>query len=127
MVDPNPSDIVKNLTTAINQGDLDKALSFYEPDAVIIAQPGKIAQGKDAIREALAGFISLKPSLKTQAYQVVEAGDAALYCSKWTLVGTSPDGKRVEMGGASSDVLRRQADGRWLVAVDNPWGTSIIG
>jgi ketosteroid isomerase-like protein len=28
---------------------------------------------------------------------------------------------------ASSDVLRRQADGRWLVAIDNPWGTGIIG
>ena len=124
---PNPSDTVESLTEAINQGDLDKALSFYEPDAVLIAQPGTIARGRDAIRTALAGFISLKPSLKGQAHQIVEAGNTALYCSRWTLVGTSPDGKRVEMGGTSSDVLRRQSDGRWLVAVDNPWGTSIVG
>jgi uncharacterized protein (TIGR02246 family) len=126
MAQTNPSDTVKNLIDAINRNDIDRALSFYEPDAVMIAQPGNIARGRDAIRAALAGFISLKPSLKSQAHQVVEAGNIALYCSRWTLIGTSPDGKRVEMNGTSSDVLRRQADGRWLVAVDNPWGTSIV-
>lgn len=124
---PNPLDAVKNLTEAINQGDLDTALSFYEPQAVLIAQPGNIARGRDAIRTALEGFISLKPLLKGEAYQVVEAGDIALYSSRWTLVGTSPEGKRVEMNGISSDVLRRHTDGRWLIAVDNPWGTSIVG
>jgi ketosteroid isomerase-like protein len=30
------------------------------------------------------------------------------------------------MGGVSSDVLRRQHDGRWLIAVDNPWGATIL-
>ena len=58
---------------------------------------------------------------------MIEAGGVALYSSKWTLVGTSPEGKQVEMSGTSSDVLRQQKDGRWLVAVDNPWGTSIVG
>jgi uncharacterized protein (TIGR02246 family) len=123
----NAIDTVRDLTEAINQCDVDRALSFYEPEAILIAQPGSIARGKDAIRAALEVFISLKPALKGEAHQVVEAGDTALYCSRWTLVGTSPDGKRVEMGGISSDVLRRQTDGRWLVAVDNPWGTSIVG
>lgn len=93
----------------------------------MLAQPGNIARGRDAIRAALQGFISLKPSLKGEPPQVVEAGDIALYCSRWSLVGTSPDGKRVEMKGISSDVLRKQNDGRWLVAVDNPWGTGIVG
>ena len=122
----NPVDAVQELMEAINKGDTDAALSCYEPDAVFIAQPGKVAQGKDAIRAALDGFVALKPSLKGYTHQVVEAGDIALYCSRWTLVGTAPDGNRVEMSGISSDVLRRQADGRWLVAVDNPWGTSIV-
>jgi uncharacterized protein (TIGR02246 family) len=127
MGQPSPSDTVKNLIGAINQGDIEAALSFYEPEAVIIAQPGNIARGRDAVRAALQGFISLKPSLKGGAHQVIEAGGVALYSSKWTLVGTSPEGKQVEMSGTSSDVLRQQKDGRWLVAVDNPWGTSIVG
>ena len=126
MGQPSPSDTVKNLIEAINQGDIDAALGFYEPEAVIIAQPGNIARGRDAVRAALQGFISLRPSLKGGAYQVIEAGGVALYSSNWTLVGTSPEGKQVEMSGTSSDVLRQQKDGRWLVAVDNPWGTSIV-
>ena len=64
MGQPSPSDTVKNLMEAINQGDIDVALGFYEPEAVIIAQPGIIARGRDAVRAALQGFISLKPSLK---------------------------------------------------------------
>ena len=122
----NAIDTVRNLLEAINQGDVDKALGLYEPEAVFITQPGIVARGKDAIRTALEGFISLKPSLKGESTELVEAGDVALYCSKWTLVGTSPDGKRVEMGGISSDVLRKQTDGRWLIIVDNPWGTNIV-
>jgi uncharacterized protein (TIGR02246 family) len=122
-----PLDTINKLVEAFERQDVDAAISLYEPQAVIVAQPGQIASGTAAVRKALEGFISLKPKLKTISHQLVEAGDIALYCSKWTLTGTAPDGKRVEMSGMSSDVLRRQPDGRWLVAVDNPWGTSIIG
>ncbi len=30
------------------------------------------------------------------------------------------------MSGESTDVLRRQPDGRWLIALDNPWGVQIL-
>jgi ketosteroid isomerase-like protein len=30
------------------------------------------------------------------------------------------------MAGESSDVLRRQRDGRWLIALDNPWGADLL-
>lgn len=122
-----PVETVNRLMEAINRGDINAAMSLYEPQAVIVAQPGQIARGTAAVRAAIEGFVALKPALKGVAHQVVEAGDIALYCSKWTLTGAAPDGKRVEMSGVSSDVLRRQPDGRWLISVDNPWDTSIIG
>jgi uncharacterized protein (TIGR02246 family) len=122
----NPLDTVKKLTEAINKGDVETALSFYHDQAVFIAQPGNIVRGRDSIRTALEGFVSLKSSLMAEAHQLVEAGDIALYCSRWVLVGTLPEGKHVEMTGVSSDILRRQNDGQWLIAVDNPWGTSIV-
>jgi uncharacterized protein (TIGR02246 family) len=122
----DPTSVVRNLMAAINQGDVDKALSCYEREAVIIAQPGQLAHGLEAIRRALEAFVALKPTLQGQTHTLIEAKDTVLFCSKWTLVGTSPDGNRVEMSGTSSDVLRRQADGRWLVAIDNPWGTTIV-
>ena len=126
MTQPNPLDIVNNLTAAINRGDLDAAVDLYEQDAVLVVQPGKIARGRSAIREALAGFISLKPTLRGQAQQIVDRDDIVLHCSRWILTGTSPDGKKVEMGGVSSDILQRQSDGSWLIAIDNPWGTTIV-
>jgi ketosteroid isomerase-like protein len=33
----------------------------------------------------------------------------------------------VRMDGVTSDVLRRQADGRWLFVIDNPWGAGVLG
>ena len=121
-----PQDTVADLMSAINSGKLEAAISLYEPDAVMVVEPGKIAMGLSAIREALAGFVSLKPNLGSQTVQLVESGDVALYCARWTLTGTAPDGQKVEMGGVSSDVLRRQPDGRWLILIDNPWGTDIV-
>jgi uncharacterized protein (TIGR02246 family) len=123
---PNPLDTIKKLREAMNKGDVETALSCYQDQAVLIAQPGNIARGRDAIRTVLEGFVSLKLSLRGEAHELVEAGDVALYCSRWMLVGTSPEDKHVEMTGISSDVLRRQNDGQWLIAVDNPSGTNIV-
>jgi uncharacterized protein (TIGR02246 family) len=123
---PNPLDTIKKIREAMNKGDVETALSCYQDQAVLIEQSGNIARGRDAIRTVLEGFVSLKLSLRGEAHQLVQAEDIALYCSRWMLVGTSPEDKHVEMTGISSDVLRRQNDGQWLIAVDNPLGTSIV-
>lgn len=123
----NPAASVDQLVDAINSGNIEAALALYEPQATLVAAPGKLATGKDALRQALAGFVALKPVLRSLSHQVVEAGDIALYCSEWTLKGAAPDGTAVEMSGKSTDVLRRQADGSWLIAVDNPWGVALLG
>ena len=121
-----PIDTVRQLVDAINRGELERALMAYETGAVLLVQPDKIARGTDQLRQALAGFISLKPTLKSEAQEVVEAGDVALYVSRWSLHGTDPAGHPVTMAGESADILRRQEDGRWLIALDNPWGAQIL-
>jgi len=121
-----PLDTINSLTRAMNYGDIETALSLYESEAILVVEPGKVARGTVAIRTALEVFMSLKPTLKGEIHQILNVGDLTLYCSKWTLSGTSPDGKEVEMTGVSSDVLRRQPDGQWRIAIDNPWGTSIF-
>ncbi len=122
----NPLDLAENFMEAMNRGDLNAVLSYYEQDAILIAQPGKISKGRDEISTALEEFIALKPKLKSDSNKIISMGNLALFCSKWTLIGTSPDGKHIEIQGTSSDVFRQQSDGRWLVAIDNPWGTTII-
>lgn len=121
------ADTVSQLVDAINMGDIDRAIALYEDHAVMVVQPGAVAAGKDGVREALRGFIALKPKLTTHRYDVTDAGDIALYSSDWTLSGTAPDGTPVSMGGRSSDILRRQKDGRWLCVIDNPWGGAVLG
>ncbi len=123
---PQPVNTVAELVEAINRADLDGALALYEKDAVLVAQPGRIARGTAELREALAGFIALKATLRSEAQQVVEAGDVALYVGRWSLRGIDPAGKPVATSGESADVLRRQKDGRWLIALDNPWGAQIL-
>lgn len=122
-----PVDTVNQLVEAMNRGDVDGALSLYEPDAVLMVQPGQLVRGSAQVREALSGFIALKAVVQSEAQQVIEAGDVALYVSRWTLRGVDPAGKAIVMGGESADVLRRQPDDRWWIVVDNPWGTGILG
>jgi ketosteroid isomerase-like protein len=42
----------------------------------------------------------------------------------WKLTGTRPDGQAIALEGLSSDVVRQQPDGRWLVIIDDPWGST---
>lgn len=122
----SPLNAVTQFVNAMNQGDLETALTMYEPGASLVVKPGVVATGTLALREALAGFVALKPTLTSEAHQVIETGDVALYCSRWSLGGTDPAGNPVQMSGRSSDILRRQPDGNWLIALDNPWGTDIV-
>lgn len=122
----NPAEPVNQLVKAINEVNLETAVAQYEAGASLVAQPGMTATGTNALRDALAGFIAMKPVLKTESYKIIQSDDIALYISKWNLKGIGPDGKPVQMGGTSSDILRRQADGRWLIALDNPWGVAIL-
>src|SRR3989338_5940503 len=124
---PTPSDAVAELVAAINQGDVAAATALYEEGASFVAQPGKMSVGTEALREALAGLIALKPILTTLVHRTIQTGEVALYCGQWTLTVTAADGRLVHMSGTSSDVLRQQSNGRWLVAIDNPWGPAILG
>jgi len=124
-------DTINSLTAAINRQDLATMMDLFDPEATLVVQAlagqsAQVAKGHVAIREAYMGFISLKPTLRRQSQQIVEADNVALHCSRWVLNVTSPDGKKVERTGASADVLRKQPDGRWLILIYNPYGTNIL-
>ncbi len=116
---PEEADLL--VIEALNAGDVEAALAFYEPGATFVPEPGKAATGLDAIREVLNGFLALKPRLTIEVPQVSESADLALLCSRWTLKGTAPDGSPVELAGQGAEVVRRQADGTWRFVIDNPF------
>src|SRR5438876_11928294 len=114
-----PADTVRQLAEAINRGDLDAAVGLYDPKGVLVVQPGQLARGSGEIRAARGGFIGLKPTLRTETVQVVEAGGIALYVVGWRLRGTVRAGPAVVVGGESSDLLRRQPAWRGRVRGDD--------
>ena len=117
-----PEEAHKLFSQYFEDEDLDGLISLYEPDAVMVPEPGKTLSGSLAIRDGLQAFISLKGKLKLNVQKVIEAGDIALVFSTWTLNGTDPKGNAVALQGLTSDVLRLQNDGTWLFVIDNPYG-----
>jgi len=89
-----PIDTVNQLVQAINRRDADTALGFYEPDAVLVTQPGHVARGAAQLRDALAGFAALEPTLESVAQHVIQVGDVALYLGRWTRVAPIRSGSR---------------------------------
>lgn len=121
-----PTKVVSAFVEAMNRGDIETAVSHYEPSGILVAQPGVVAVGAAAIREALTGMLQMNPRLTTASQEVFSSNEVALYHSNWSMSGTGPDGNSVTLSGQSSDVLRRQPGGEWKIAIDNPWGTAVL-
>lgn len=122
-----PADAVTQLSEARNNGDTESAIALYETTATLVAQPGVVVSGTSAVRASLLRFAALSPVFESTTRQIIESGDIALHLSQWTLRGTDSTGKVIEMSGRTCDILRKQSDGNWLIAIDNPWGTAILG
>jgi uncharacterized protein (TIGR02246 family) len=114
--------VISLFASCLEAGDLERALRLYEPDAVLVPQPGEVVAGIDAIRPALAPFFAGGGRMTSEVRKVVEAGDLATVLNHWTLDAVQPDGTPVKLEATSADVVRRQPDGRWLLVIDDPWG-----
>ena len=113
---------------AMNECDLEKAMSLYDDNAVFVQAPGEPElRGKDKIREALCQFQSIKPKLKVEVVQFVEAEDVAFYTLKWEITGTSAEGEKIQMASYDGNVAKRQDDGSWKTIIDNPFHAHHIG
>jgi len=122
----SPEDISRLIGEAITSGDMDAALSLYEPEATF-AMPTGFGEGSvtglDGLREALGGFLAMSPELKVNAEKTLLSGDTALVIGNWTLKGRDAEGNDVDASGRYADVVRRQPDGSWLFVIDNPNGS----
>jgi uncharacterized protein (TIGR02246 family) len=115
-----PEDLDRLIADALNAGNLDAAVALYEPNANMVTGPGKSVTGTKAIREALSGMLAMKPKINLTVRRAYVMGDLALIHADYTLTGTGPDGKPINMEGHSAEVARRQRDGTWLFIIDNP-------
>ena len=122
-----PEDLDRLFASALNAGDLEAMIGLYEPRAALRPAPSQIVEGHAAIRAALSGFLKMKPTIELAPRVLAQCSDIALISARWTLEGTGPDGKPVQMTGTSVEVARKQTDGTWLFAIDTPWGLESTG
>ena len=111
---------------AVAAGDIAAILATYEANSVLVAQPGTSVKGTAALGEAFKQFTAISPKIKIIRQDVIQTGDIALHTYTWTMSGKTPDGHPIEQNGFSIIVLRKQADGRWLIVIDNPFGDSLL-
>lgn len=123
---PRIQSTIDTMTTAFGNGDIDRIMTTYEPGAVVVGEPGVPVTGASALRAMFAGFVAVNPKFTFLDHEIIEAGDLALHLNTWRMTGTAPDGTAVEQGGLSVVVLRRQADGRWLLVIDDPYGDRLL-
>jgi uncharacterized protein (TIGR02246 family) len=109
------------LAAAFKAGDLDAFAAVYEENAVLLVPPeGERVNGRDEIRKALVAQFAVDPSAEIRVVEKLESDGLALTHARWRLAGTGPDGGRVELEGRGTIVSRKQPDGSWLIALDNP-------
>ncbi len=108
---------------AFNTGSVEALDKVYEEHGAVVPRPGHPATGADrrAVNRHLLSF-GLPIEARTRHVYVVD--DLALLIVDWSIRGTGPDGREVNLEGTASDVARRGADGKWRYVIDNPFGTS---
>ncbi|WP_028925063.1 DUF4440 domain-containing protein [Pseudonocardia acaciae] len=98
-------------------GDLDGLVSLYEPEAVFVPRPGARATGGAAIRDGLASYVAAGARITLDPVKVHVVGDLALVSNDATATGVADE----PLETTTTEVLRRQPDGRWRYVIDDPF------
>jgi uncharacterized protein (TIGR02246 family) len=117
----DPEECDRLFGECFNTGDLDGLLALYEPGCRLVRRDGTVATGHAEIREVLGRLVALRPAFQTRVVSVVAREDVAVVYSDWTMSATPPGAPPIERSGKAMEVVRRQPDGSWRVAIDDPF------
>ena len=121
-------DLIAQADRAIREERFDDLMEFYTDDAVLVVRPGLEVKGKDAIKSA---FIKIAAYFKnsivpTQGKMLmIEAGDTVLVLSQTLLDAENKENSEYSMDRRATYVYRN-VDGKWLCAIDNSYGTTLL-
>ena len=128
MVSETIRDLIRQADEAIREERFGDLMEFYTEDAVLVLRPGKEAHWKAEIKDAFIAIAryfnnSLVP---TQGNMVMlEAGDTVLVLSQ-TFVEAEKKPDSEYPGERRATYVYRKVDGKWLCAIDNSYGTSLL-
>jgi len=111
-------DLVATWMKASQAGDLATVLSLMTDD-VIFMVPGREPFGKEAFAAASQGMKDVRMQGTSEIKELKVLGDWAYLCNHIKLTVTPPGGGApVKRSGYTLTILRKQPDGRWLLARD---------
>ena len=121
-------ELIGQADAAIREERFDDLAEFYTDDAVLVVRPGREAHGKDEIKRAfmaIARYFNGSVSPRQGNMVILEAGDTVLVLSQ-TFVDADrkPDSEYPSERRAT--YVYRNVNGRWLCAVDNSYGTTLL-
>ena len=118
---------IQHMTSNLEKGDIDAVMSTYDAGANILFEPGQPISDGDVARQIFAEMSALKPNVSyPNGDEVYVSGDTAIHIAPWKMTGTAPDGSKVEQGGLSVAVLRRNSEGEWKMVIDNPYSARLM-
>ncbi|MGV9546033.1 DUF4440 domain-containing protein [Nocardia beijingensis] len=115
----SPDKLAELFVRYFNAPDLDALMSLYEPAALFVASPGVMQTGVAAIESALGAMIASGASIELNSRRVHVVGDLAVISNNATVFGATPDG--APLVTTTTEIARKQADGRWLYVLDDPF------
>ena len=113
---------------AIKGERFDDLKEFYTEDAVLVVKPGLEVKGKEAIKEAfikIADYFNNSVVPTQGKMLMVEAGDTVLVLSQTLLDAKNKESSEYSMDRRATYVYRK-IDGKWLCAIDNSYGTTLL-
>ena len=101
--------------------DVDKTVSFYSDDAIVMPPNASAATTKEAIRKVWQDLLAspgLGISWKTTKVEVAKSGDLACVSGTYEVTMNDPSAKPVSDHGKYVEVWEKQADGKWKCGTD---------
>jgi ketosteroid isomerase-like protein len=120
-IEQNLRDLDDQWSAAAGSKDLEKTVSFYSEDAIVMPPNAASATTREAIRKVWQDLLA-SPGLvirwKTTKVEVAKSGDLACLSGTYDLTMNDPSGKPVNDHGKYVEVWEKQPDGKWKCGSD---------
>ena len=114
-------DLDAQWSAAAGAKDLDKTVSNYSNDAIVMPPNASAATTKEAIRKIWKDLLAspgLVISWKATKVEVAKSGDIGFVSGTYELTMNDASGKPVNDHGKYVEVWEKQADGNWKCGAD---------
>ena len=110
-------ELVDNWLRSTERGDIDTVLSLMSDDVVFIT-PGREPFGKKEFASGSEASRDIKFEGTADIQEIKVSGDWAWLHNFLRMSMTSSDGKKMKLSGHVLSILRKEANGKWVLARD---------